>query len=152
MCADAALDRRLASQLIFSEAGIILQGTYFGSQDEFDALNLTSVFPAATTSNVVVFDSWLGQVSNWAEDIALTLGGGISSAFYSKSLAFTKNDLIPDQTLDALLKYLDAVDKGTPVWFLIFDLEGGAINDVPKDATAYGHRKFTTFYKVHNTN
>jgi hypothetical protein len=144
MCSDAALDRKLASQLIFSEVGAILQGTYFGSQEQFDALNLTSVFPAATTSNVVVFDSWLGQVSNWAEDIALTIGGGISSAFYSKSLAFTKDTLIPDQTLDDLLKYLDDVDKGTPVWFLIFDLEGGAINDVPKDGTAYGHREHKT--------
>jgi hypothetical protein len=140
MCSDPALDRKLASQLIFSEVGVILQGTYFGSRDEFDALNLTSIFPNPFTSSVVVFDDWLGQVAHWGEDLALTIGGGISSAFYSKSLAFTKNDLIPDDTVDTLLEYLDEVDKGTPVWFLIFDVEGGAINDVGKDATAYGHR------------
>jgi len=140
MCADPALDRKLASQLIFSEVGAILQGTYFGSRDEFDALNLTNIFPAATTSQVTVFDDWMGQVANWGEDMALTIGGGISSAFYSKSLAFTKDDLLTDETVDAVLEYLDEVDKGTPVWFLIFDLEGGAINDVPADGTSYGHR------------
>ena len=140
MCSDPALDRKLASQLIFSEVGAILQGTYFGTRAEFDALNLTSVFPAATTESVTVFDDWMGQVANWGEDLALTIGGGISSAFYSKSLAYTADDILPDATVDAVLQYLDDVDKGTPVWFLIFDLEGGAINDVPKDGTAYGHR------------
>jgi hypothetical protein len=26
------------------------------------------------------------------------------------------------------------------IWFAIFDLEAGAVNDVPQDATAYAHR------------
>jgi FAD/FMN-containing dehydrogenase len=140
MVSDPALNRKLASQLVLSEAGMILEGTYFGPQHEFDALNLTSVFPDATSSNILVFNDWLGQVAHWGEDVALTLGGGISSAFYSKSLAFTAKDIMPDATVDAWFKYLDDVNKGTLVWFAIFDLEGGATNDVPKDATAYGHR------------
>jgi len=151
MCSDPALDRKLASQLIFSEVGVILQGTYFGTRAEFDALNLTSVFPNPFTSSVVVFDDWMGQVANWGEDLALTIGGGVSSAFYSKSFAYTKNDILSDATVDALLKYLDDVDKGTPVWFLIFDLEGGAINDVPADGTAYGHRESYPFFSLCRT-
>jgi hypothetical protein len=152
MVADPGLSRKLASQLILSEAGMILEGTYFGSQDEFNALNLTSVFPDATTSSVTVFNDWMGLVAHWGEDVALTLGGGISSAFYSKSLAFTANDIIPDATVDTWFKYLDEVDKGTLIWFAIFDLEGGATNDIAKDATAYGHRDALFYLQTYAIN
>ncbi|KIW00659.1 uncharacterized protein PV09_07846 [Verruconis gallopava] len=152
MAADPALDRRLASQVIFSEAGMILEGTFFGSQDEFDALNLTSIFPDASDSSVLVFNDWLGQASHWGEDLALTLGGGIPTAFYSKSLAFTARDTMPDTTIDAWLKYLDDVDKGTLVWFAIFDLQGGATNDVAKDATSYGHRDAIFYLQAYAVN
>lgn len=140
MVADPALSRKFASQLVLSEAGMILEGTYFGSQDEFNAQNLSAVFPDATSSSVTVFNNWMGQVAHWGEDVALQLGGGISSAFYSKSLAFTKNDIMPDSAVDAFFSYLDTVQKGTFVWFAIFDLEGGATGDIPASATAYGHR------------
>jgi len=38
-----------------------------------------------------------------------------SGAFYSKSLAFTKNDLIPQSGLDKLFTHFDSKDKGTLV-------------------------------------
>jgi hypothetical protein len=70
----------------------------------------------------------------------LELGGGISAPLYTKSLTFNGCNLIPEKVVDAVFTYLDRVDKGTLIWFIIFDLEGGAINDVPQDATAYAHR------------
>jgi hypothetical protein len=72
--------------------------------------------------------------------VALQIAGGIPSAFYSKSLAFRPSDIIPSSGVDSLFEFLDTADKGTALWFAIFDLEGGAINDVPMDATAYVHR------------
>lgn len=42
--------------------------------------------------------------------------------------------------VDDFFEYIDTADKDTLLWFIIFDLEGGAISDVPSDATSYGHR------------
>jgi len=126
--------------VLISEAGLIISGTYFGTHDEFEALNITSVFPDFSNSNVLVLNNFAGLVTNWAENVALTIGGIIPSAFYSKNLAFIKEMIIPDATVDHFFQYLDTVNKGTLIWFAIFDLEGGAINDIGSDATAYGHR------------
>ncbi|CAG8971565.1 hypothetical protein HYALB_00009214 [Hymenoscyphus albidus] len=163
MISDPNLSRKLASQVTLTELGMIISGTFFGSKPEFEALNITSIFPDSSTQNVTVFDDFLGTVANWAEDLGVSLGG-LSTPFYSKNLAFTKEDLIPGDTIDTFFQYLDNVDKGTLIWFAIFDLEGGAINgkilaspfclytlasfvqetdilqDIPSNATAYGHR------------
>lgn len=71
---------------------------------------------------------------------ALDLTGGIPAAFYSKSLSFTPETLIPSSGVDDLFHFLDTANSGGALWFVIFDLEAGAINDVPMNATAYAHR------------
>jgi Berberine and berberine like len=60
--------------------------------------------------------------------------------FYAKSLPFSNTTLIPNSVVDDFFEYIDTADKGTLLWFIIFDLEGGAISDVPTDTTAYAHR------------
>jgi len=120
--------------------GMIISGTYFGPQEEFDALNLQSVFPQHQKSRITVFKDWLGLVVQWVEDVGLHLAGGARVAFYSKSLAFKPSELLPSSCVDSLFNYLDTADKGTPLWFLNFELQGGATNDIPMDAAAYAHR------------
>jgi len=145
------LSRKFASQFIMTELGVTVTGTYFGPQDEFDQLDIASQLPNADQS-VVVLDNWLGVVGHWAEDIALELLGGIQSHFYAKSLAYTKKDLLSDAAVDKLFQYIDTVDKGTLAWFLIWDLEGGAINDYAPDATAYGHRDALFYHQAYAVN
>ncbi|KAG7094676.1 hypothetical protein E1B28_005496 [Marasmius oreades] len=55
--------------------------------------------------------------------------------------------LFPHQELGVSEQYLDPFqrdpvtsNKGTALWFAIFDLEGGATNDIAMNATAYAHR------------
>ncbi|KAJ4296751.1 hypothetical protein N0V90_006799 [Kalmusia sp. IMI 367209] len=146
LIADPDLSRKFASQFIMTELGVVVTGTYFGPQAEFD-----TVSPNADES-VIVLDDWLGVVGHWAEDLALELAGGIQSNFYAKSLAYTRDDLIPDAAVDQLFKYIDETDKGTLAWFLIWDLEGGAINDVASDATAYGHRDALFYHQAYAVN
>ncbi|KAJ6580992.1 hypothetical protein B0H19DRAFT_1017535 [Mycena capillaripes] len=139
--ADPSLDRKLASEVIVFELGMIISGTYFGTRDEYNALNFEQrLTQNATTVSVSVVDDWLAVVGNWAETEALKIVGGISGPFYSKSLTFKATTLIPDTGIQDLFDYFDSADKGTLIWFAIFDVEGGAVNDVTQNATAYVHR------------
>ncbi|KAF8804092.1 putative glucooligosaccharide oxidase [Phlegmacium glaucopus] len=139
------LDRKLASTITLTPVGMIIAGTYFGTRAEYDALNIEAHLAAGSLIKVDVIDNWVGAVLNWAQEEAIQIVGGIPAAFYSKSLTFTPETLIPAAGIDALFKYIEEADKGTVVWFVIFDLEGGATNDVPLNASAYAHRD-TLFY------
>jgi len=141
--ADPNLSRKFASQFILSDIGAVIYGTYFGSKAEFDALNITSKFPES--DDTVVVKDWLGTVADWAVNLSLQLVGTVPSNYYSKSFEYTANDILSDQGVDNLLSWIDNANKGTPIWFVIFDLAGGAINDVAPDKTAYAHRD-TLFY------
>jgi hypothetical protein len=138
--ANPDLARELYAQVTVSGAGLVVSGTYFGPQAEFDKLGLQNIFPPDHKSHVVVFEDWLGLVMHWAEDAALHVVGGVRFAFYSKSLALPPSALLPLSCIDNLFAYLDTAEKGTPLWFLNFELQGGATNDVSADAAAYAHR------------
>jgi len=76
--------------------------------------------------------------------------------FYATNLAFTESSLIPSNGIQNLFQYIQDTPKDTLAWFIIFDLEGGAVrvflcsliidlhmrktNDVPQNATAYARR------------
>ena len=132
--------------------GAIITGTFFGSQTEFDSLNITSLLPSSSGSDSIELKDWLGVVGHWSEDVALEIVGGIQSNFYAKSLAYTEKDMIPDIAVDKLFTHIEGADKGGALWFIIWDLEGGAINDVASDATAYGHRDALFYHQSYAIN
>jgi len=139
------LDRRFASILTVSPVGIVIAGTYFGTRVEYDALNVEAQLGSGSLIKVDIIDDWLGTVLNWAAEVVGDVVGGVPVSFYAKSLSFTPETLIPAAGIDALFEYIQDANKGTVIWFVIFDLAGGATNDVPADATAFVHRN-TVFY------
>jgi FAD/FMN-containing dehydrogenase len=152
LISDPDLSRKFASQFILTEQfGALVTGTFFGSQSEFDSLNISSRLPSSSDENVQ-FRDWLGTVGHWTEDLALEIVGGIQSNFYAKSLAYTKDDLIPDEAVNKLFAYIDKADKGGALWFIVWDLAGGAVNDVAPDATAYGHRDALFYHQAYAVN
>ncbi|KAK2767565.1 hypothetical protein FQN54_003723 [Arachnomyces sp. PD_36] len=142
------LTRKFATSLIVAPLSMIISGTYFGTEEEYNALGFDEIFGDNSNSSVVLFDDWLGLVGNWAEDIFLEIGSSIPAPFYSKSLAIDTPNLMSNDTIDALFENFDA-DPGTPAWFTIFDLTGGAINEVPLDATSYPHRDTLYFMQAY---
>lgn len=134
------ISRRFTSELVISGAGIVVSGSFLGTPDEWHALELERHFPPSSSGNVVTLSGALGMLSNAGEQLMQQVAGGIPASFYAKSMSFGPENFITDDGVDAMFKYIDTAQKGTPLWFMIFDLEGGAVNDVPVDATAYAHR------------
>lgn len=90
---DPNLTRKLASTPTLLEDSMVITGTFFGTEEEYNALNMGSQWPGVNGS-AIVFQDWLGLVGNWAEEAALQLGGGVPSNFYSKSTAWTPSNLM----------------------------------------------------------
>lgn len=134
------LTRKFTSDFVCLQDSVVLKGVFFGSKEEYNALGLEDRFPGSDSSEVLALDDWLGMVAHVVDDLAVRLGGAIPTYFYAKSLGFTPDTLMPSSTIDDLFDYLDTADKGTLTWFVTFSLVGGAINDYPKNATAYPHR------------
>ncbi|KAJ7460835.1 hypothetical protein FB451DRAFT_1563275 [Mycena latifolia] len=144
--AEPTLDRKLASEVVIFEFGMIISGTYFGTRDEYNALNFEQrLMQNATVRKkrycvrVSVLDDWLGVVGNWRRwRRSSSLEESCSGPFYSKSLTFKATTLIPAVGIQALFEYFDTADKGTLV--NLVHVEGGAVSDVAQNATAYAHR------------
>lgn len=143
LVSDPNLDRRFGSELVVWLGGIIITGTFYGTEDEFHETGITQRLPGNGTIDVT---DWLGSLAAWAEAEAIYLAT-VSSNFYAKSLGFRREDVLSKNNATDLFEYAQGVDKGTLLWFIIFDATGGAVADVPTNATAYAHRDKYMFYQ-----
>lgn len=144
---DPKLDRRFTSLFIAEPLGALITGTFYGTLDEYKATGIPDKLPAAK-ANITVMD-WLGSLAHIAEKTGLYLSN-IPTQFISRSLALREQDLLSEQSIDDLFTYMSEGDADTPVWVVIFDNEGGAIADVPDDATAYPHRDKIIMYQSYS--
>lgn len=145
LISDTTLDRRFSSQLILQPLGLLIYVTFYGTQAEYETSGIPARLPPAGKFSLVVND-WLGSITHDAENEALYLAD-LQTPFYSKSAGFRKGDMMTAQGITNLFNYLDTADKGTILWFIIFDQTGGAVNDLPTNATAYPHRDKLMFYQ-----
>lgn len=145
LIADPALDRRFGSMFIMMPLGAIITGTFYGTEAEYQATGIPNWLPEGFGRHLVLSD-WLGSLAHDAEKEALYLSN-IPTPFYSKSLAFKREDLPAEDKVKDLFQWVDKQDKGTLLWFIIFDAAGGAISDVPSNATAFAHRDKILYYQ-----
>ncbi|KAI3336303.1 Glucooligosaccharide oxidase [Xylariaceae sp. AK1471] len=142
LVSDPNLDRRFGTEFVAHELGVIITATFYGTEDEWNASGIPKRIPTGKLS--VVVDDWLAVLTQQASDAALYLSD-IHSAFTARSLAFRADETLSEDAITKMMKYLDDTDHGTLLWFLIFDATGGAINDIPMNATAYSHRDKVMF-------
>ncbi|KAH8898406.1 FAD-binding domain-containing protein [Thozetella sp. PMI_491] len=145
LIADPNLDRRFGTEFIMEPLGCIITGTFYGTVAEYNATGIADRMPKGGKVSSIAND-WLSSLVHDAENEALYLSN-LATPFYSKSLAFKPQDLLPAAGINDIFQWMDTVDKGTLLWFIIFDASGGAVSDVPMDATAYAHRDKVLFYQ-----
>jgi FAD/FMN-containing dehydrogenase len=138
------LPRELSTQFIALPLGIsVVTGFYYGSEKDFSALKLdTQLFGIDDAEvSVRVVDKAVAVAHEFSE-LGLKLFGDVPAHFYSKSLSFSEDTLMSGDAIDAMFKYLGDINLSTLTtpWFVIFDLEGGAINDVAQNSSAYAFR------------
>ncbi|KAJ5352602.1 CAZyme family AA7 [Penicillium brevicompactum] len=134
------ITRNYSSQMTIFQDGILILSSFFGTEEEFRDFQQENNLPFQSMGNVAYITSWLSLIAHTAEDYLIQIFGSLLTSFYSKSVSFTADQLFDEHALVALFTYLDSAPKGTEAWWIIFNLEAGATNDVPMDATAYVHR------------
>ncbi|KAM3457070.1 hypothetical protein NHJ6243_007943 [Beauveria neobassiana] len=144
---DPNLDRRFTSLFIAEPLGVLITGTFYGTMYEWHASGIPDKLPRGPIS-VTVMDS-LGSLAHIAEKTGLYLTN-VPTHFASRSLALRQQDLLSEQSIDDLFEYMGSANADTPLWFVIFDNEGGAIADVPDNSTAYPHRDKVIVYQSYS--
>jgi FAD/FMN-containing dehydrogenase len=157
------LQRRLHTQIQFNIRGMIISGTFFGSLADFGKEDLAKRFiylineecsegydenprkAVRKGATVKVVSDWMAMLRLWAGGPLLSAMSEQAMHFYHKSLSIRHGSLLSADTIEQFLEHVRISKKGTPFWFVIMDLTGGAVNDIPADLTAYPHRS-TLFY------
>jgi len=132
-------DRRFSSTITLSATGMIIAGTYYGSRNDFDALNIPS-FMSGNDSSINMQSTITTSQFKMLGDPALTASAGFPLPFYAKSVKTTNATIWSRSAINDIFSYINATDKGSIVWLVIWDLEGGAIADIAQNTTAYWNR------------
>ena len=143
---NSSLPRELSSTLTINPSIALMAGAYFGSQKDFDALQIATHFPPAQVFSASVFTNFLELSQFWGQQIQ---DSGIAdpSFFYAKSLGFGPQTHVSDRVADQVFEYLATAENGTSFWAINFEVGGGIIQEVPPNATAFPHRD-TLFFML----
>ncbi|KAF5005986.1 hypothetical protein FDECE_7612 [Fusarium decemcellulare] len=145
LVADPDLDWRFSSLFVVHPLGALVSGTFFGTEAEFNKTGIADRLPGVDDGDIWLTD-WVANLLHEAEVVGCELAS-IPAAFYSKSMAFRYEDLINETAITDLFDYLDDARSETAPVTIIFNTEGGAIADVPENATAYPHRDKVMMYQ-----
>ncbi|KAK4619036.1 FAD-linked oxidoreductase sorD [Fulvia fulva] len=137
---DPDLSRLFACTFTLASNVLILEGTYYGSRSDFDTLDIESIFAPAKDAGLQIKSDIVVTAANALQQAALSFFGRIPTHFYAKSLKFTNNTLLTLDQVIGMFQYISAKPKGSLVWFIIWDLTGGAVSDPDPTSTAYWHR------------
>ena len=141
---DPELDRRFSTMFIAHPLGAMITGTFYGSEEEYEKTGIPDMIPSGGKADVKLL-GWMGSLAHQAELAGLHLAA-VSTPFASRSLAFAENDLLSNDTIDSLFEYIDEADKGSLIWTIIWNSEGGAMGDFA-EGNSYPHRDKVMMYQ-----
>lgn len=144
LIADPTLDRRIGTEFTLDPEGSKMTATWFGTEKEFDQSGIAARLGLKLTS---VESNWV-NTQRWQWENAILVLSDIPSEFYSRSLGFTKEDLLSQNATAHLVDMIKKNKRRSSIkWFCIFDATGGKVAEPAMDATAYAHRDKVMFYQ-----
>ncbi|KAI1131750.1 hypothetical protein F5Y10DRAFT_285684 [Nemania abortiva] len=151
LAADPLLDPRLGTEFILWTRGATVSGTFYGTEAELKRTGILDRLPRGKDPVALRRTSWEGSLADGASREAL-YAADVPCKFLSKSLAFTRDDVLSRAQIEDLFRWIDKQHKGTHLWSIIFDATGGQISKVPAESTAYAHRDKFMFYQSYGVN
>ncbi|KAB2573630.1 FAD-linked oxidoreductase azaL [Lasiodiplodia theobromae] len=149
LISDPDLSRDLFTLAVYQGNTLLIRGNYWGSRADFEALRLAERVPNIDTSapgTTLTESSWIDMY----EDTFRFTDTQLQNAFfYARTAAVTKSDLPSNETLAAVLKQLHDGDAGHAGWWVLIDINGGAVADVAVDATAFPHRDALYYFQIY---
>ncbi|KAM0436601.1 hypothetical protein ACHAPT_002309 [Fusarium lateritium] len=149
LVADPSLDRRFAGLFVVQPLGVLITGTFYGTQDEYHATGIPARLPGAQEGAIWLTD-WMGHLLHETERVGCAVTS-IPTAFYTKSLALRSEDMLSGTAIDGLFSFLENEKSQTAPFIIIFNTEGGATADTANDATAYPHRDKIIMYQSYGS-
>ena len=112
-------------------------GAFFGTEEEFNAMDLEARLPRTTSTTVRPNLSWI----EYTEEVFGHAGNTNSPAyFYTQDMGVGLHNVPTNASVDAWLEYIFSADSDSAAWSFQFDLSGGKTNEVASDAMAFPHR------------
>lgn len=140
---DPALPWELSGTLSLGSGSAIFYGTYVGTQDDFDMLNVTHGFTAPDTASVQTYTDYRQLSVDW-DALLLQAVAASRGYFYAKSLLWTQGSPMADEALQQLVQDMDSGNRNSnqtgAQLSLNFEVLGGYSGAVPATATAFPYR------------
>ncbi|KAK7421990.1 hypothetical protein QQZ08_009711 [Neonectria magnoliae] len=139
---DPSLSIKLGGNALLLKSSFVLNGAFFGSESDFNDINLIGRLPPASTTTIRPGLTWIEFMQGI---FSLPAGTPSPAYFYTSDTGVTRDTLPSNSSIDAFLEHLFAADDLSSNWTFLLDLYGGKIKDVAVDATAFPHRDVLYF-------
>lgn len=141
------LQRKLSAVAVVQKNALVVSGSYFGSEDEYAAIDLSRYIPNITNRTVSPNLTWNQHMASSFAFVDSIFPKNVY--FDARDTALTYSALPSNRTIDNWMQHLQTANAGSDSWFALMDLYGGAVNDVAADATAFPHRDLAYFFSVY---
>lgn len=146
---DKDLEPRLSAVAVVQKNGLIISGSFFGSEADYSKMDLGRLIPGITNRTVTPRISWSEHMRNSFTFVDAVFPANVY--FDAKDTAVTYQQLPSNDTIDKLFKHVQSGDVGSDQWFVLMDLYGGAVNKKSGDASAFPHRDLAYFFSIYVT-
>lgn len=140
---DPALPLELSGTLSLGPGSSVFYGTFVGTQEEFEALNITDGFAAPDDTSVLLYTDYRQLSVDW-NALLLQAVAASRGYFYAKSLLWSEETPMANEGLDALVQKMDSANRDSNQTLaqlsVNFEVLGGHTSSVPSTATAFPHR------------
>lgn len=129
---------------------ISIMGTFYGTSPDFNSAitPLQNSFPANVGMSLRTTNrDWYGGLTEFTGSLN-TSGPDDYDNFFAKSLF--SDTAYSQAAITNWVNYMTQQGSSAPIgWWVLIDMYGGSVSDIPEDATAYAHRSAVLNFQIY---